>query len=167
MKLGELLKEIKEFLRDWWFFLLTATLLNYAIFAGVVHKKSTVESELKTYVDYFEDAAKLYGVKVNMNNLVVDFVDSYPIQNWVGLCQSGTGVSKFVTVKRAYFKSAPTEVKYTLIMHELGHCVLGRSHVEGYLQNSCPKSLMHPSDNVFGCFFKNQDYYFRELFGLI
>jgi hypothetical protein len=167
MKLGELLKEIREFLRDWGFFLVAASLLNYAIFAGMVYKKSTVEDGLKPYVEYFEDAAKAYGVKLNMNNLFVDFVDKYPVSTWVGLCESGKGVSRYITIRRDYFKRASAEIKYALVIHELGHCVLDRDHVEGYLPDKCPKSIMHPSDGLFGCFFKNQDYYFRELFGLL
>lgn len=167
MKLGEHLKKIKEFLRDWWFFLVTATLLNIAVLNGTVHKKATVVTGLETYTKYFEDAAKLYNVKINMNNLVVGFVDSYPIKGWVGLCETGKGVTKYVSFHKAYFDSRSPEVKYALVLHELGHCVLGKKHVDGYLKNNCPKSIMHPSDGLFGCFFKDQDYYFRELFGLL
>lgn len=167
MRLGELLKEIKEFLRDWWFFLAASILLNIAIFSGIVYKKAEVESPLSPYVEYFQDAAASYLVPVNMNNLVVSFVDSYPIKTWVGLCQRGKGVTKFVTIREDYFKSKSPEVRYALVLHELGHCVLDKEHVEGYLPDKCPKSLMHPSDGLFGCFFKNQDYYFRELFGLL
>lgn len=167
MKLGELLKNVRELIRDWWFFTITATLLTYAIFTGVVHKKAIVENEFTTYTKFFEDSAKLYGVKINMNNLIVRFVDSYPVQGWVGLCERGNGVSKFVTFKKSYYDKQSVEVKYTLVLHELGHCILNRPHVEGYLKDKCPKSLMHPNDNLFGCFFKNQDYYFKELFGLL
>jgi hypothetical protein len=167
MKLGELLKKIKEFLRDWGIFLAAAIVLNYLVLNGTVHKKAIIEDKLNTYVKYFQDVAVLYGVKVNMNNLVVDFVDSYPVKGWVGLCERGKGVTKFATFHKEYFYSRSPEAKYALVLHELGHCVLDRSHVEGYLKDNCPKSLMHPSDGLFGCFFKNQDYYLRELFGLL
>jgi hypothetical protein len=167
MKLGELLKKTKELIRDWGFFFVTATLLSYAIFAGVVHKKAIVNNQFSVYTKFFEDNARLYGVKINMNNLVMDFVDSYPVRGWVGLCERGKGVTRYVTFHKEYFNSRSPEAKYALVLHELGHCVLDRSHVEGYLKDNCPKSLMHPSDGLFGCFFKNQDYYLRELFGLL
>jgi hypothetical protein len=167
MKLGELLKNVRETIRDWGFFFVTATLLNIAIFNGVVHKKAIVENEFTTYTKFFEDSAKLYGVKIDMNNLVIGFVDSYPIRGWVGLCERPRGATKFVSFQKAYFNSRSPEAKYALVLHELGHCVLDRDHVPGYLKNNCPKSLMHPSDGLFGCFFKDQDYYLKELFGLL
>lgn len=175
MKLEEHLKGARELIRDWGFFILAASLLNYAIFAGIVYKapnvdkgdSSSIETDLNTYVDYFEKAAAAYRVPINMKNLTVKFVDSFPVETWVGLCESGIGVGKYVSIRRDYFKNAPMETKYTLMIHELGHCVLGKDHVEGYLTGGCPKSIMHPSDALFGCFFKNQDYYFRELFGLL
>jgi hypothetical protein len=167
MRLGVHLKKIKEVIRDWWFFFTAACLLNYLIFAGAVYKKPDIDPELASYVEYFEDAANQYNVDLPMKNLFVSFVDSFPVQGWVGLCESGNGLSKYVSIHRAYFKKAPSEIKYALVIHELGHCVVGKPHVEGYLSDHCPKSVMHPSDGLFGCFFKHQDYYFKELFGLL
>lgn len=167
MKLGELLRGTIRFVREWWFFGTASCLINYLVFFGIIHKDPTVDTELEEYVQYFKDAADLYSVKVNFNNLSVSFVDRFPEHDWVGLCQSGRGVSKFISIHKGYFKKAPPEVRYSLVAHELGHCVLGKSHVGGYLSDGCPQSIMHPSDGLFGCFFKHQDYYFKELFGLL
>lgn len=167
MKLGEHLRKIRGVIRDWWFFFTTACLLNYLIFAGAVYKKPDIDSELASYVQYFEDAAKTYNVDITIKNLSVSFVESFPVQGWVGLCESGKGITKYVSIHREYFEKAPPEVKYALVIHELGHCVVGKSHVEGYMSDNCPKSVMHPSDGLLGCFFKHQDYYFKELFGIL
>jgi hypothetical protein len=108
----------------------------------------------------------MYGASPDYKNLVVKFVDKFPVKNWVGLCEGFNGhASKFISIHYAYFQNASVEQKYALVIHELGHCTLGKDHVEGYRKNGCPKSIMHPSDGLFGCFFKDQDYYFRELFG--
>jgi hypothetical protein len=167
MKLGELLKNVKKVLHDWSVFLTFAIIFTYLSFAGTIYQKPAVDSELEPYVAYFKDIALRYGIAPNFKNLSISFINTYPISNWVGLCQTSTvSPSKFLTVRESFFKRIPTEQKYALVIHELGHCTLGRDHVEGYLPNGCPKSIMHPSDGLNGCFFTNQDYYFKELFGL-
>jgi hypothetical protein len=166
MKLGELLREIKKTLYDWGFFMILAIMLTNLIFSGIVYQKPNVEAELSNIIKYFNDAAVQYGVTPNYKNLVVGFVDTFPVNNWIGLCQRGTGPGKFVAIKKAYFQHTSIEQQYALVIHELGHCVMNRDHVEGYRDNGCPKSIMHPSDGLFGCFFRDQDYYFKELFGI-
>lgn len=167
MKLGELLKEIRNVLYEWWLFMVLALLLTKLVFTGVVYQKPSVDSELQKIVTYFNDAAIQYRAVPDYKNLVVNFVDKFPVNNWIGLCQNSRGNGgKFVSIHKAYFQHTSVEQKYALVIHELGHCTLNREHVEGYRENGCPKSIMHPSDGLFGCFFKEQDYYFKELFGV-
>lgn len=166
MKLGELLREIKNVLSDWWLFMLISIIFTHLIFAGIVYQKPSVESEIAPIVNYFNEVAAQYNVKPDSKNLIVGFVDKFPVNTWIGLCQRGNTPAKFISIRKAYFQHASSEQKYALVIHELGHCTLNRDHVEGYRENGCPKSIMHPSDGLFGCFFRDQDYYFKELFGV-
>jgi hypothetical protein len=145
-------------------FLLLSLLLNFLVFFGVSYQKEAVQSnELTPYFKFFKDSAAFYKIKINTNNLILDYVDRYPKKEWVALCQRATN-TKFVTILKKHFQEAPIEEKYSLVIHELGHCLLNLNHKDGYLPDGCPISIMHPSDTMFGCFFRKQDYYFKELF---
>jgi hypothetical protein len=112
--------------------------------------------------------AAQYGASPDFKNLSIQFADSYPVKNWIGLCQSSrTSPARFLTVHRGYFKKTSIEQKYALLIHELGHCTLNLDHKEGYRADGCPLSIMHPSDGMFGCLFINQEYYYKELFGTL
>lgn len=165
MKLGELLKKIKNVLSEWGIFLLVSILLNYLVLRETVYQNPSIDSELQPIVNYFNEAAAQYRAVPDYKNLVIGFVDNFPVNTWIGLCQKSSGnPSKFMQIHKGYFRHTSVEQKYALVIHELGHCTLNREHVEGYRENGCPKSIMHPSDGLFGCFFRDQDYYFKELF---
>lgn len=147
-------------------FISLSVLLTFLIFGEVVAQKPAVDADLKPIVQYYSDVAARYGVQPDFRNLVVGFVDKFPVDNWIGLCQTGGGQKgKFVSIRRDYFEKVGVEQRYALVIHELGHCTLGLDHKDGYRANGCPVSNMHPSDGMFGCFFRDQDYYFREMFG--
>jgi hypothetical protein len=161
-----MLKSVRKLINDWGIFILSAILLNYLVLSGKVAQKPIIDSEFSGIVQFFQVQAANYGVSPDFNNLTMSFVEKLPKKNWIGLCQSTiASPSRFLSIHKAYFMHTTPEQQYTLVIHELGHCTLGRDHVEGYLPNGCPKSIMHPSDGLFGCFFKDQDYYLRELFG--
>jgi hypothetical protein len=167
-KEGKIKKAIKKIIGGWTlFFLLAFAAVNFLVVSGVIFQQQTVRDEqLEPYFQYFKQAAISYRVSVNYDNLVIGFVDRYPKPDWLALCQK-IGSIKFVTVLKSHFDKAPTEEKYAIIVHELGHCALGLPHKDGYFMDGCPISIMHPSDSMFGCFFKNQDYYFKEMFGIL
>jgi hypothetical protein len=51
-----------------------------------------------------------------------------------------------------------------IIMHELGHCVLERDHVEALNEYGQPMSVMHPN-GVTNAYKENREYYIQELMG--
>lgn len=166
-KEGKIRKAIKNTLTGWGMFLLLAlTTTNYLVVNDVIFQEEIVQDkELVPYFDYFKKAAINYGVNVNYDNLVISFVDRYPQSEWLALCQK-IGSIRYVTLLKSHFEKAPTEEKYALLVHELGHCVLNLPHKIGYFIDGCPYSIMHPTDSMFGCFFKNEEYYFKEMFNI-
>ena len=160
-------KKIKIILTGWGLFLFLSILAtNYLVVNDVIYQEEIVQDrELSLYFDYFKKSAVNYGVQVNYDNLVVGFVDRYPKSDWLALCQK-IGSVRFVTFLKSHFEKAPMEERYALMVHELGHCVLNLPHKSGYHSDGCPLSIMHPTDNMFGCFFKNEEYYFKELFNV-
>lgn len=165
MKFAELLKNLRKLINEWGIFFMLAILLNFFAVTGIIYQKPTIESEISPIVKYFNEAAEQFGAVPDFKNLRVDFVDKFQVDNWIGLCQrNNSGTVKFMSIKKSYFSHTSVEQKYALVIHELGHCTLKLSHKEGYRENGCPISIMHPSDGLFGCFFKDQEYYFKELF---
>jgi hypothetical protein len=58
----------------------------------------------------------------------------------------------------------------SVIFHELGHCLLGRSHDNSLLSEGFPKSLMYDTSEFFmddrSIFLNNYKYYVDELFSI-
>ena len=137
-----------------------------------------VPEEVQPLIDAFIQEASLRGVSITITNLIVTYDDN-PASAVCGSCNSSappTDVQKTITLNsKAPCWIEPLELE-TLLFHELGHCVLGRSHLGDLLPNGDPKSIMiennvglyapclypidgEPCDNTF-----KRDYYLDELF---
>lgn len=103
-----------------------------------------VPTEFGPLVASFLQEAAERGDTLVINNLIIKY-DSSQSAQYCALCNSTSmqpGIQKIITVNpniRCY--SNPQE-KETLFFHELGHCILGRSHNNALLPNGDPKSIM-------------------------
>lgn len=137
-----------------------------------------VPEELRPIVDTFVREAAHRGVTVSITNLIINFSED-PGQAVCGSCNSASlmaPVQKVVTINSGMpCWTEPQELE-NLIFHELGHCILGRSHTDSRLPNGEPRSLMvennislyspcvyqigdEPCNNLF-----KREYYLDELF---
>lgn len=106
----------------------------------------------------------------------------------IGLCHWGfPGLeAPYIEIDRNYWESHSSISRWSLIFHEMGHCILGREHPmlemgsfikwleslgiktirhqENYLKDGCPKTLMHPYDFSDSCITDHLDYYIKELY---
>lgn len=72
---------------------------------------------------------------------------------------------KYIEIDQEYWKSISEYQKINLMFHELGHCVLGRQHIEWQdLVTVCPPSFMYGSVISTECIEKNYDLYLEEMF---
>lgn len=108
-----------------------------------------VPAELSPLVDTFISEAARRGYTIQKNNLIMEF----SMGNDGALCGScnstslDPGLQKIITIYNAspcWFNDQQFE---TLVFHELGHCILGRTHTTDTLPNGNPKSIMVP-DNL-------------------
>jgi hypothetical protein len=89
----------------------------------------------------------------------------------IGQCGKWSNGYRQIKVAPAYWEIAESRAKIGLILHELGHCVLNREHMnsmhyyEGlHLVGQVPTSLMYPY-NFFSSLYEDLDsYYYHELF---
>lgn len=136
-----------------------------------------VPKELQPIVETFIYEASQRGVSLSITNLIIQY--SEVAGGVCGSCNSNSLSDKVQKVVTIHANGAcwtePLELE-NLIFHELGHCVLGRSHTDARLPNGEPRSMMvdnnvslyapciyqldeEPCNNIF-----KRDYYLDELF---
>lgn len=91
----------------------------------------------KQYVQYFERFSGHSAALVNVN--IVDVIpDGQNEPGVVGLCDHNNAT---VSLLRTFWENVDAGYKRNLVMHELGHCVLGYVHNDTYV-NGCPTTYM-------------------------
>jgi hypothetical protein len=148
----------------------TAVLLNCtkeSQFNPTTPYTGLVDARLIPYFNAFTDEAALRGVHVS-------FVD-FPItgnlreiaeDNIAGTCNYHSYDPNVVTIDLAYWNSSSNLGREMVVFHELGHCYLGRKHLETAFSNGVCASIMNSGTS--GCVLAytaaNRDYYLDELF---
>jgi hypothetical protein len=103
-----------------------------------------IDKELQPYVTIFTDEAKKRGIEIKYENLIMTF-DSTST-NLCGKCtkQPAEG-QRTIIIKKDFlcWKGVPKQNQEALVFHELGHCLLGRSHRDDLLPNKADASLMN------------------------
>jgi hypothetical protein len=107
-----------------------------------------VPAEYQTFVDTFISEAKTRGYILEINNLIIDY-DATLEEPHCARCNSSSlenDIQKIVSINPNITCWFTEEEHEALILHELGHCVLGRLHDNGLLPNGDLKSLMNAND---------------------
>lgn len=110
------------------------------------------------FTNYYDTFVTETGASTN--NLIITFGD---LSNTTLIGQCTNGATPTVTIDPVFWSHAPDDDKQELINHELGHCILGRSHRNDLLPNGQPASIMnayHFSPKIINA---NKDYYINEL----
>ena len=133
------------------------------------------EEELRKYPDDFRALVDLFveegakrGVDVNVKSLEVKFVTETDPPGFCGYATLTSPDSPKVQIKQddACWTMQTEANKEILFFHELGHCLLGRGHIQDTLANGNFKSMMF-SGNQFELYSANserREYYLDELF---
>lgn len=101
--------------------------------SGQSHQQYQIDAEFEPFVAEFVLQARKYDASIHkLKHVQIYFADSLPTPNALGVCY--TGYKDYdIIVLRSYWQRASHYSKEQLIMHELGHCVLGRSHKNGFM----------------------------------
>ena len=89
-----------------------------------------IDPDFQTTVDRFEEEVAIRGIAVNLNGLDIQYGDT---DGAFGLCYPST---KNIVLNR-FLQNSSDDLRNEIILHELGHCVLGRDHSDD------PTSIMH------------------------
>ncbi|MCB0647426.1 MAG: hypothetical protein KDC49_12245 [Saprospiraceae bacterium] len=102
-----------------------------------------VDADLRPFFERFSEEAQLRGRAINVmdSNIIATLTTSLPL-NIIGQCQRNSALPNEVKISKATFLSYSYIEKEYLIFHELGHCILRRSHIDDKdLSGNC-KSIM-------------------------
>jgi len=102
-----------------------------------------VDPNLESYFDSFEAAALARGIEVDLTKAGIEAL-LVPINDGavIGKCSSSAS-SKKISIDSYYWKTANRLERELVVFHELGHCFLGRDHLDTAKQDGSCTSLMH------------------------
>jgi hypothetical protein len=101
-----------------------------------------IQKEYQDIVQLFLEEAQTRGITIFIDNLIVQSAsDNISVCASCNSLDIESKIQKLITIKPTACWDNP-EQREALIFHELGHCVLGRSHNTETLPNGDPKSLM-------------------------
>lgn len=129
-------------------------------------KHNGIDTEFEDYVALFEEitGTKVWDLPINFSHIEEEAS--------IGICRTYFNkvldkTYKEIFIRREYWEEASDNSRESLMLHELGHCVLNRHHTEERIERDgykIPISVMNPF-NIGGYFYyePNREYYFEEL----
>ena len=127
-----------------------------------------VDERLIPYFLEFERQGAFRGVETRLADLQVrGYIKSIQEDDIAGTCTYRASQPNVVTIDLEYWNAVPALRREMVVFHELGHCVLGRDHLETAFSNGVCTTIMNSGTS--GCFVayttENRAYYLDELFG--
>lgn len=126
-----------------------------------------VAEVLWPYFEQFEIAAAAQNVKVDLiQSKITGVVEDLEEENVAGLCTYYSHSPNHVTIDLEFWNRFSDNFKEMIVFHELGHCVLGRDHREGQLQDGRCLSIMRSGSEFCRDAYtpSTKAYYISELF---
>ena len=111
------------------------------------------------FAPYYAEFESIYGTYPAIG---IDFSEGLD-PRYLGICRTTAG-GNYIYINSKHWYGLSEHLKIALIFHELGHCLLGRSHTTArYEVDGCPTSLMFPYLVSLICYNRYYDDYIDEL----
>lgn len=125
-----------------------------------------VDAELRIYLERFKEEAADRGVTVDYEEQPVEArIELHERDVQLGWCNYDFETQNMITINNLFWPILNDFEKEKLVFHELGHCVLYRTHLDEQDQTGLCKSIMHSgqacADNYS---VKTRERYLDELF---
>jgi len=95
------------------------------------YKKRFEVGDFDIYVDMFERDSVDYGKGIVVDDLIINFVDIEQTRDdrfTLGRCIIKTGDNPLIVIDSDYWELLSDTSRVLLMYHEMGHCILRRSH---------------------------------------
>ena len=148
--------------------LLTGLLI--LIFSCEKDKIYNVPANIQPFVDEFLAQAAMRGVDIDIEELVVEFGEDLMVEgvSAAGICTKSRRDPPTIKLDTTTINwRANPSSREQLVFHELGHCVLNRSHLDSRLPNGNYVTTMRPTgEQLYGQVLSafKRVYYLDELF---
>ncbi len=120
-------------------------------------------SELQPYVNSFVNVGAVYGQKLDLSDITIQFGDlSQYGSGVIGLCEMGYR-KPLITLNESWWNRVDRQQRELLLVHELGHCSLKRPHRTDTVK-SRPLSIMYPLIISNSTYLGFKEEYDRELY---
>lgn len=125
------------------YFILGAAVLTISACEEEPQIVFVVDAPLQEYYERFIYEAAIRGQDLEYATYQVDAtISDIPEQNVIGQCSWSQTHSHAITIDKAYWSRANDTQKEFVVFHELGHCVLGRNHIDVADVNGNCESIM-------------------------
>jgi len=130
----------------------------------------SVPDRIQPYIDLFIAEAASRGVDLEIEDLVVLFEEDLEVDGVqaAGICTRSRKDPPTIKLDNTTVNwRSNLSSREQLVFHELGHCVLNRSHLDAKMTNGNYRSAMRPSgEQIYGPVLNlfKRDYYLDELF---
>ena len=101
-----------------------------------------VEAELIQYFNSFATEAQARNVLIDWEHEQISAKFSEIEGDAVGQCLTFDQGSREIVIDTEFWQSSNTISREFLVFHELGHCVLGRAHLDASAGNGICSSMM-------------------------
>jgi len=106
-----------------------------------------IEAELQIHFDSFVEEANTFGMEISLDDLDIGgYVENIEQRGTLGQCKSFSDGSKHIVVDESYWNRIDATEREYLVFHELGHCVLGREHLDTSDASGICTSIMQSGD---------------------
>lgn len=98
----------------------------------------------------------------NADSITIELVDNLYSNNpeIIGYCYR---TEHLIKIRHDFWINADPLSRKAVVYHELGHCLLSRSHRDDLLSDNCPKSLMNAGLPPVKCLYVHYNEYVQEL----
>ena len=107
-----------------------------------------VDAELVQYFDRFADEAATRGLEIDWNEEQISASILNIDDEAVGQCLTFSGDRRTINIDVDYWEKSSGLEKEFLIFHELGHCVLGRVHLDTSHSDGTCTSMMNSGESA-------------------
>jgi len=108
-----------------------------------------IDSEILPVIEAFEISAASRGRIINIQDEGVGAIFDETTDNAAGQCIAKANGDHYIRIDPDYWNKASAMEKEFLVFHELGHCILGRSHDDSSLAGGTCMSMM--TSGLGGC----------------
>ena len=156
--------QVKEQMKYLGFLFLVSTL---ALSCNKEEGLDTIDPDLRPYFLMFQEEALTRGHNISiMDSSLIAVLSTDLPNNIIGQCQHNTTKPNEIKISKRTWQNFTAIQREYVVFHELGHCILHRSHTDVAYSNGNCKSIMESGlgecRNIYSS--SNRSLYLNELF---